>query len=171
MHRRTVTVAIAIILALIFSSFSNLANVQAVSLSDITVKPISWNVIGLDSNNPSVGPDTFPVGVRVCNNGTTALEDVTANIIWDTTNSLINLRTGSYGTTGNPYPTVTIGAGKCYDFYFEVVVSRNTLAYDTTARYHINITAGTLGTISTPKHASVRGAFDLTKPQHTPTFC
>ena len=32
----------------------------------LTVTPIAWNVIGLDSNNPAVGPANFPIGARVC---------------------------------------------------------------------------------------------------------
>ncbi len=33
----------------------------------ITVTPITWDVVGLDSNAPATGPDVFPVGARVCN--------------------------------------------------------------------------------------------------------
>src|SRR5438309_9624764 len=32
----------------------------------LTVTPITWNVVGLDSNNPLSGPKDFPVGARVC---------------------------------------------------------------------------------------------------------
>ena len=32
----------------------------------LTVTPITWNVIGLDSNGPQSGPQHFPVGARVC---------------------------------------------------------------------------------------------------------
>src|SRR5262249_33476220 len=35
------------------------------------VEPITWNVIGLDSNNVSAGPNIFPVAVRVRNLSTT----------------------------------------------------------------------------------------------------
>ncbi|HSB31411.1 MAG TPA: hypothetical protein VLD55_07390, partial [Candidatus Sulfobium mesophilum] len=35
----------------------------------LQVKPLSWNVIGLDSNSPFAGPYRFPVGARVCNIG------------------------------------------------------------------------------------------------------
>ncbi|KAF0109496.1 MAG: hypothetical protein FD147_2230 [Chloroflexi bacterium] len=31
----------------------------------LTITPLTWNVIGLDSNNVNVGPNTFPVGARV----------------------------------------------------------------------------------------------------------
>ena len=40
----------------------------------VTITPTSWNVIGLDSNNPgSSGPDTYQIGARICNTGGTAV--------------------------------------------------------------------------------------------------
>ncbi len=33
--------------------------------AQLTIKPTTWNVIGLDSNNVNTGPDTFQVGARV----------------------------------------------------------------------------------------------------------
>ena len=38
----------------------------------LTIEPMTWNVIGLDSNNVNVGPNRFPIGARVCNAGPTA---------------------------------------------------------------------------------------------------
>jgi len=35
----------------------------------LSISPITWDVIGLDHNDPTDGPDTFPVGARVCNTG------------------------------------------------------------------------------------------------------
>ena len=35
----------------------------------LSITPITWNVIGLDSNDVTTGPNLFPVGVRVCNTG------------------------------------------------------------------------------------------------------
>lgn len=32
----------------------------------LNIEPITWNVIGLDSNNVNVGPNDFPVGARAC---------------------------------------------------------------------------------------------------------
>jgi len=42
--------------------------------SSLTITPLTWNVIGLDSNNPNVGPNNFPVGVRACNPGTSTTD-------------------------------------------------------------------------------------------------
>ncbi|NJC95876.1 MAG: hypothetical protein FIB03_05990, partial [Anaerolineae bacterium] len=37
--------------------------------ANLTITPLTWNVVGLDSNNVSVGPNNFPVGARVCYSG------------------------------------------------------------------------------------------------------
>ena len=55
----------------------------ALTLGDLTVTPLTWNVIGLDSNDVTVGPDTFPVGARVCNNGDSPAVNVQAAFSWD----------------------------------------------------------------------------------------
>ena len=31
----------------------------------LTVTPVTWNIVGLDSNGSATGPQNFPVGVRV----------------------------------------------------------------------------------------------------------
>ena len=36
------------------------------ALADVTIEPLTWNFIGLDSNNVNAGPNRFPVGARVC---------------------------------------------------------------------------------------------------------
>ena len=35
--------------------------------ADMSVVPIAWNTIGLDSNDVAAGPNHFPVGATVCN--------------------------------------------------------------------------------------------------------
>src|SRR4051812_26823629 len=57
----------------------------------LTIAPVTWNVIGLDSNNPAVGPDTYQIGARVCNTGGAALSNVTGTFVWDTSNIYVNL--------------------------------------------------------------------------------
>src|ERR1044071_7601757 len=72
---------------------------QTVS-AQVTVTPVTWNVIGLDSNKWSqgVGPDTFQIGARACNVGSTAVSNVTGTFVWDSANPYINLA----GSTLNP---------------------------------------------------------------------
>ncbi|MEO5626084.1 MAG: hypothetical protein ABIQ70_08775 [Dokdonella sp.] len=109
----------------------------------LTVTPLTWNVVGLDSNSPASGPKNFPVGARVCSD--VATTNVTANFVFDNTNANVNLRAGSLSSLN----FATIGAGSCADAYFEVEVTQVAAAYDTTRRYHITANDIT-GTYSTP---------------------
>ncbi|HOT01255.1 MAG TPA: hypothetical protein PLY66_09645 [Acidobacteriota bacterium] len=54
--------------------FSGVAEAQA----SLTVEPITWDVIGLDSNDPTAGPKYFPVGVRITNTGASTSGALTA---------------------------------------------------------------------------------------------
>ena len=110
----------------------------------LTVTPITWNVIGLDSNDVTDGPNVFPVGVRVCNTGDTAATNLQATFVWDTANALVNIAGASSLTSPQ------LAAGDCTDFNFEVVITRNSAAYDTVRGFHINVTADGLGIVSTP---------------------
>lgn len=121
----------------------------AFAAANLTITPITWNIIGLDSNNVNVGPNHFPVGARVCNTGDAPATNVTSAFVWDSANSLINLRPGTL-TNYNANPVPSLAPAACYDFYYEVEVTRNPAAYDTARRYHITATADTLGTVSTP---------------------
>lgn len=130
---------------------------------NLTITPITWNVIGLDSNNVNVGPNNFPVGARVCNTGAAVIGDLVANFVWDDggdlfnySGSYINLRDGSLSSIKEQgLAAGTVSTPTCTDFYFEVSVDRNKLAYETTRRFHIAVSsaAGTpeFSPISTPK--------------------
>lgn len=136
MNAKRILLVLGIIFGLAFP-----ASVQ--SAVTLTVTPITWNVIGLDSNKPTAGPKHFPVGARVCSS--VATTSVAVNFVWDSTNTNINIRPGSL----NPITIASIGAGNCSDAYFEVEVTQVAAAYDTTRRYHITATDGS-GTASTP---------------------
>ncbi len=110
----------------------------------ITVTPVTWNVVGLDSNNTSTGPDTFQIGARVRNTGATAITNVTGNFIWDSTNAYVNLSGPSTINVG------TLAAGASLDIYFSVVITRTSAAYDTKRQYHINVSADNTAAVSTP---------------------
>src|SRR5207249_854805 len=76
----------------------------------VTITPTSWNVIGLDSNNPgSSGPDTYQIGARICNTGGTAVTSIVGTFVWDSSNSFINL-SGS-----NPLNIASLNSGACTD--------------------------------------------------------
>ena len=137
MHRISskIVILIAVTVALI-------APVAAQAAVTLTIAPVSWNVIGLDSNSPATGPGNFPVGARVCSS--VATTNVAVNYIWDSANAFVDLRAGSLTTITIP----AIGAGQCKDAYFEVSVVKTAAAFDTTRRYHITATDGS-GTVST----------------------
>lgn len=122
--------------------------VQAAAV--LTITPLTWNVIGLDSNNVNVGPNSFPLGVKVCNTGDTAATGVTTSLAWLSSNSYIGLRPGSLGTDGSPQPSLTLAAGACAEFYYDILVQRNPAAYNTTRRYQVTATANGGLTASTP---------------------
>lgn len=124
---------------------------QAASAQSMTVEPITWNIIGLDSNDVMAGPNRFPVGARVCASG--SLTNVQATFVWDTPDPLINLRAGSN-------TTIDLGnlPGTCADAYFEVEVTRDAAAYENTAGYHIAVTANggaITGSTPTPREVYV----------------
>src|SRR5262245_47522241 len=124
-----------LILVLLVATFQ--PQFHAYAATTLTVTPINWNIVGLDSNNVNVGPNQFPVGARVCNTGAAVATNVVATFVWDSTNALINNRPG----TNTSLSVSSLAIGACTDFYFEVEVTRNATAYDTTRRYHIAVTA------------------------------
>ena len=128
------------------SNAGTVAPTEANMVPVLTIIPITWGVVGLDSNNVTTGPNHFPVGARVCNTGTTAATNVASTFVWDSANALINLRTGSSSSLS----LASLAAGACTDFYYEVEVTRTSTAYNTTRGFHITAIADTLGVISTP---------------------
>jgi len=117
--------------------------------ASLSITPITWNIVGLDSNNVNVGPNNFPVGARVCNTSASATT-TTVTFNWDdgqnkyTGNTYINLRSGTKDVLSLTYA----GVG-CQDAYFEVAVTRNASSYDKTRNYSISAT-DTSGTVTTP---------------------
>src|SRR6478752_5610516 len=102
-----------------FCVASATALVPAIANATLSVTPLTWNVIGLDSNSPATGPQNFPIGARVCS--TSATSNVSAQLVWDSANPNINERPGSQTTLTIP----SIAVGGCADAYFEAQVTRN----------------------------------------------
>jgi LPXTG-site transpeptidase (sortase) family protein len=126
------------------------ARVQAAITTTLSITPITWNVIGLDSNNVNVGPNQFPVGVKVCNTGGLAAANVTSAFVWDSANAKINLVSGSLSAFTGSNAISSLAAGACSYFYYEVEITRDKTAYDTTRRFHITVSADNTTTGSTP---------------------
>lgn len=110
----------------------------------LSITPTSWNVVGLDSNNQNSGPDTFQIGARICNTGGAAVTNVSGAFVWDSSNIYINLNGGS--TAG----VTSLASGSCVDFYFPVIVTRTSAAFNTSRAYHISVTGDSVGSVSTP---------------------
>ena len=106
-----------IVRAFLLTCFVSVVGVQS-AYAGITITPVSWNVIGLDSNNTSTGPDTYQIGARVCNTGGTAVTNLVGTFVWDSSNAFINL-SGS-----NPVNVSSLNAGACVDFYFPITITR-----------------------------------------------
>jgi hypothetical protein len=103
----------------------------------LTIAPLTFNVIGLDSNDVTAGPNTFPVGARVCNTGSDAATDVAVTLAWASANPYIDL-------DGAPTRTfASLAPGACTDVQWQAIVQRAAAAYDSTRRFHI--TASALG--------------------------
>src|SRR6266508_1720904 len=143
--RKTAACAVALLIGAA-TAISPLAAERADAAVVLTVNPLTWNIIGLDRNDPASGPNRFPVGARVCvTAGSTDAGAVTATFSWDSSNPYIQLRPGSLATID----LGSIAAGSCADAYFEVEVSRTAAAYDTTRSYHITATDSASGATTT----------------------
>lgn len=115
---------------------------------------LGWDVVGLDSNNVTAGPNEFAKGVRVCNTGDATATNLVVSWLWDATptpSAYINIQPGSPSVLNSTnYPALaSLAAGACVDAYFNIEVTRNTAAWNTFSRYHVTATADTLGTTTT----------------------
>lgn len=110
----------------------------------VTLTSTSWNVVGLDSNNPSAGPDTYQIGARMCNTAGTAVTNLVGTFVWDSSNSFINL------SGANPVSIASLSGGACTDIYFPVTITRTSSAYNTTRSYHITVSGTGFASVSTP---------------------
>ncbi|MBL0028214.1 MAG: DUF11 domain-containing protein [Rhodanobacteraceae bacterium] len=117
--------------------------VPLASQAAMSVTPLTWNIVGLDSNSPATGPKHFPVGARVCS--TVATTNVAVSLVWDSANANVNIRPGTNSALNFP----SIAANACVDAYYEVEITPVPAAYDTTRRYHIVATDGS-GSFSSP---------------------
>jgi hypothetical protein len=138
--RARVLVALAVLALALVTIPSSPADAAPV----LTVTPLSWNVIGLDSNSPATGPDLFPVAARVCNTGDAVATAVSSQIVWDSANAYVNVDGLTTIAAGD------LAAGACTDAYFHVRVTKTSLAFDTTRRFHITAGATGISAVSTP---------------------
>lgn len=125
-----------------------------------TIEPITWNVIGLDSNKPATAqpapgvypPDRYPVGVEICNNTGTTINDHKTVFVWDEPgpsylhlwDSTVNWNDGA-GNAGNDGESTaeievpSLAAGECADIYHWVQIEQVSAAYNHTRDFHIEL--------------------------------
>jgi hypothetical protein len=128
--------AAAVVFALVAISFGVSAASPHAAAGPLAVTPITWDVIGLDSNNVNTGPNVFPVGVRVCNSGSDPAANVLATWAWKTAQ---NSFTGP--TDGATVSVGAMTAGSCRHVYFEVTVNRSASSRKKARDYQITVTA------------------------------
>jgi LPXTG-site transpeptidase (sortase) family protein len=107
----------------------------------LTITPITWNVIGLDNNDESKGPNRFLVGAKVCNTGDTAT-NLSVRFIWNSNNDYVSL-IGPYR-----YSQTSFGQ-TCANFYYNIEITRNSAAYFTYRDYFIEVSADGVTPITT----------------------
>src|SRR5687768_2289272 len=130
----------------------------AFAAASLSVTPLTWNVIGLDSNNVNVGPNHFPIGARVCNTGDAPATNVTSAFVWDSADIYIDLRSGTLTSFTGTNAVASLAAGSCTDFYYEVEISRDSAAYNHTRNYHITDHSNETDLVRTvtPRHSLVQ---------------
>lgn len=134
---------LSVVRLFLLAAFVCVVGVQS-AYAGLTITPVTWNVIGLDSNNVNAGPDTYQIGARVCNTGGAAVSNVVGTFVWDSSNIYVNL------SGNNPITVSSLASGACIDFYFSVTITRSSLAYNTARRYRITASATGEATVSTP---------------------
>lgn len=130
---------VAVLLALVL-----VPQIKSEASPVITIEPITWNVIGLDSQNVNNGINQTSIGARICNTGTTKADHIEITFVWDSVNPFI-------GLISSEFQSITdLDALSCQDVYYTVYVSRDTQAINTYRRYHISASLDGFNQISTP---------------------
>ncbi|MEX0914467.1 MAG: hypothetical protein WDZ60_01120, partial [Wenzhouxiangellaceae bacterium] len=133
-----------------FVAFLALLFITATAHAELTVTPITWDIVGLDHNRPlTEGPELFPVGAEVCSDQPTS--NVQVDMVWDDPDDtwIIN-RPGSQ--TSLTFDS--IAAGECVDAYFEVLVIRDAAAFGQFRPYRI-IAGDAVSSAATPDSRAI----------------
>ncbi|TFC75851.1 hypothetical protein E3T23_15040, partial [Cryobacterium cheniae] len=120
------------------------ASPASAATNSLTITPTEWNVVGLDSNSVTSGPNQFSVGAKVCNVTGAAVTGVDVSWNWTTANTYINL--DSTATKNLP----SIAANSCTKLWWTVEITRNAAAYNGKRGFTISAAAAGVTTVSTP---------------------
>lgn len=146
MTKSKLRVVVGLILIIVLGSFFLFTQIPPTQANpDLTITPLTWNIVGLDSNSPAVGPRYFPVAARVCSTGPTAA-GVRVSLVWENANATL-IRTRALTSDYIDFPAFS--AAGCVDAYFEIEIEPISAAFDQTRPYHITATSGA-ESVSTP---------------------
>ncbi len=109
----------------------------------LTIAPLEWSVVGLDSNRPAEGPNRFLKGAQVCNAGNASATDVAATWEWDSGSTAISLD----GPAVRSLPDLAPGA--CAATWFGIGIEPAAASFDQTRQFHISATAAGTTAVST----------------------
>ncbi|HYP25050.1 MAG TPA: DUF11 domain-containing protein, partial [Actinomycetota bacterium] len=144
----------ALVAALVAAGALVVVAPPAAAAATLTVTTTTWDIVGLDSNKPSVSngrPNEFPVGAKVCNTGDAAATSVQTAFNWTTANANLSL---ANATTTRSLGTLAPGA--CAHATYNVVINRNQQSFNSRTRgYQITATAAGGLTASTPANREV----------------
>lgn len=139
-------IGLLLVIGLLGSAFPS-----AAAAPNLEIIPITWNVVGLDANDVTRGPNTFTVGARICNKGDAIATNLAIGFFWDTPNPYINLVNPSINE--HNFPSLAIGS--CVDAYFPIVITRDVNAYDASASYYLAVVADDINTIYSPPNREI----------------
>ena len=157
-------------------SFSFWSFAPALANTNLSIEPLTWDFVGLDSNNVADGPNQFLIGARVCNIGAESAQNLKIRFVREgATNpyiTVVNSLNSDIWQTPNlppgPKPqnhhAVSNKPDNCFDAYYIATISRNSAAFDTVQRYRIEAVADNAGVVDTNSYPDT-GQYDTGHPR------
>jgi|GEM_PF-700632 len=115
----------------------------------LSIEPLTWNIIGLDDEDMNSGPNTYPIGARVCNSGDEAAQALLFTLVWEEE----NLNISQIGPIS--FNLTQLDATQCRDFYFQVLVNRTVDAYTANREFHFRLESSNHSTIETEANTEI----------------
>ena len=122
----------------------------ASSLQAQTIEPITWNVIGLDSNKPADAqlppgiypPKSYPVGVKVCNTSGTSADLYTRFEFTDNASPTYLTLIGDDAEGDTDISVGNLEDGVCREVFYQVDIDQVKAAYDNREGYRVHLYNG-----------------------------
>ncbi len=128
----------------IVALFGALITASPAAAAGLTLTPVTWDVIGLDSNRPATGPNKYPVGAKVCNTSGADITNLQTELEFLSSSTAITALGPTTDTIGNLANTA------CTYTYFTVQVDPVNSSYFATRAYRITATGSNSTTGETP---------------------